>query len=208
MKYTKEQLLNVRFHTNANNPLIFKDNPDTDKLRIFHVDRVGGEQYGVWSIDRINDMLEGEGHVPWVLDSPLNMLIHPTWGRTFRTPLMHALLTGNKPDILIEDDMEEDVEDSGGSCNYYQVDVMNPTTPSNNEGEHMNDATYTAECNDIIESLDMTYAEANMFKEIWRTAAARTLGKQKAGHTTQRGAEKIVFFAHRHAVQHGVDNEQ
>jgi hypothetical protein len=97
-----------------------------------------------------------------------------------------------------------EAEDSGGSCNYYQVDVMNPTTPENNRGEHMDDATYTAECNDIIESLKMTYAEANMFKEIWRTAAARTLGKQKAGHTTQRGAEKIVFFANRHAIQNGV----
>ena len=97
-------------------------------------------------------------------------------------------------------------EDSGGSCNYYTVDVMNPTTPSNNEGENMNDATYTAECNDIIESLDMSYAEANIFKEIWRTAAARTLGKEKQGHTVKRGAEKILFFAKRNAVLNGVES--
>tara|TARA_R110002096_G_scaffold219610_1_gene407954 strand:- start:276 stop:668 length:393 start_codon:yes stop_codon:yes gene_type:complete len=87
-------------------------------------------------------------------------------------------------------------EDSGGSCNYYKVEVGNPTTPY--------EPAYTAECNDVIEALNMTYAEANMFKEIWRTAAARTLGKEKAGHSVVRGAEKIQFFAKRHAIQHGV----
>ena len=85
-------------------------------------------------------------------------------------------------------------EDSGGSCDYYKVHVGTPTTAW---------SPYVAECNDIIEALDMTYAEANMFKEIWRTASARTLGKQKANHTSKRGAEKIVFFANRHAIKHG-----
>lgn len=87
------------------------------------------------------------------------------------------------------------VENSGGSCDYYRVFIEKPTTA----GE-----SYTAECNDVIEALNMTYAESNMFKEIWRTAAARTLGKRKAGHDEKRGAEKIVFFAKRHAIKHGV----
>ena len=87
-------------------------------------------------------------------------------------------------------------ENSGGSCDYYKVAVSNPTTAGN--------PTYVAECNDMIEALDMTYAEANMFKEIWRTAAARTLGKVKEGNTTKRGAEKILFFAKRNAIQNGV----
>lgn len=87
-------------------------------------------------------------------------------------------------------------ESSGGSCNYYKVQIENPTT---------HDAPYIAECNDVIEALEMTFAESNMFKEIWRTAAARTLGKKKAGHTAKRGAEKILFFAKRHAVKYGVE---
>ena len=91
---------------------------------------------------------------------------------------------------------KQEAEDSGGSCNYYKADIENPTTPYV--------LPYTAECNDLIETLDMTYAEANMFKEIWRTAAARTLGKEKAGHSAVRGAEKIQFFAARHALQNGV----
>lgn len=86
-------------------------------------------------------------------------------------------------------------EDSGGSCDYYKVLIENPTTA---------EEQYTAECNDVIEALDMTYAEANMFKEIWRSAAARTLGKLKAGHNEVRGAEKIEFFAKRNAIQKGV----
>lgn len=83
-------------------------------------------------------------------------------------------------------------ESSGGSCDYYKVLIENPTTAKEK---------YTAECNDVIESLNMTYAEANMFKEIWRSAAARTLGKLKEGHTDKRGAEKIVFFAARNLIQ-------
>lgn len=92
--------------------------------------------------------------------------------------------------------MEYKVEVSGGSCDYYRVEIKAPTTETQD--------TYIAECNDVIEALNMTYAEANIFKEIWRTAAARELGKVKGGHTTQRGAEKILFFAKRHCIAHGV----
>lgn len=84
-------------------------------------------------------------------------------------------------------------ERSGGSVSYYVVDIENPTTETN--------SPYTAECNDIIEALNMTYAEANMFKEIWRTAAARTLGKKKAGHDAVYGAEKISFFSYRNLIR-------
>lgn len=86
-----------------------------------------------------------------------------------------------------------DGETSGGSCDYYRVTIDNPTTEAQEK--------YTAECNDVIEALNMTYAEANMFKEIWRSASARTLGKKKAGHTSLRGAEKIEFFAKRNLIQ-------
>lgn len=90
-------------------------------------------------------------------------------------------------------------EDSGGSCEYYKVQITNPTS----EQDIPRGVVYIAECNDIIEALEMTYAEANMFKEIWRSAAARTLGKLKAGHSEARGSEKVVFFAERNRIQKG-----
>lgn len=86
-------------------------------------------------------------------------------------------------------------ENSGLSCNYYVVDVKQPTSLGKQ---------YTAECNDIIEALGMNAQEANIFKEIWRTSAARTLGKEKAGHNAKRGAEKVAFFGLRYAFQNSV----
>lgn len=78
-------------------------------------------------------------------------------------------------------------EYTGGSSSYYKINVVSPTTL---------DVPYTAECNDIIEALDMSFAEGNIFKAIWRRAASRK-GKQKAGHNEQYDAEKILFFAKR-----------
>lgn len=80
-------------------------------------------------------------------------------------------------------------EHSGGSVNYYKVFIEHPDS----EGVE----PYQAECTDIIEALGMTFAEANIFKEIWRTSAARTLGKKKAGHDALYGAEKIEYYAAR-----------
>lgn len=67
------------------------------------------------------------------------------------------------------------------------VHVKNPTTL---------DSEYDAECNDIIESLKMTFAEANIFKAVWRKSAAR-LGKKKKGNNAVYDAEKCVFFSER-----------
>lgn len=88
---------------------------------------------------------------------------------------------------------------SGGSCNYYMVDVKNPTT--------LEDA-YTVECNDLIESLGLTPQEANIYKEIFRTANERTHGNGKDGNNPKRAAEKVLFFAIRHAILNGVDIEK
>ena len=83
-------------------------------------------------------------------------------------------------------------ENSGGSVSYYSVDIRSPTNPDQEP--------YTAEANDIFEELELTYAEANIMKELWRTAAARK-GKLKANHDVMRGADKVVFFADRNHVQ-------
>ncbi len=82
-------------------------------------------------------------------------------------------------------------ENSGLSVNYYTVYINNP-----NQAE----APYTAECSDIIEALGMTFNEGEEFKEIWRQAAQRTLGKMKAGNSPQRSVEKRFHFARRDYV--------
>jgi hypothetical protein len=81
-------------------------------------------------------------------------------------------------------------EKSGGSVNYYKVWISDPTSGSN--------SSYMAECNDIIEALGMNYTEGNIFKAIWRMAAARELGKLKEGFEKPKyDTEKVVFFANR-----------
>ena len=82
-------------------------------------------------------------------------------------------------------------EHTGGSSSYYTVEIKNTTTPYR--------LTYTAECNDIIEALGMSFAEGNAFKAIWRTAAARQ-GKKKKGNNAVYDAEKVVFFGERMLV--------
>ena len=65
--------------------------------------------------------------------------------------------------------------------------VTNPTSGGD---------AYTAECNDIIEALDMNYAEGNVFKAVWRRAALRQ-GGGKPGSTLLYEAEKVEFFGKR-----------
>lgn len=80
---------------------------------------------------------------------------------------------------------------TGGSADYYQVTITNPTTKGRPQ--------YIAECNDIIETLGMNFAEGNAFKALWRRAAHRTLGKRKAGAKADGlyDAQKVEFFGAR-----------
>lgn len=96
------------------------------------------------------------------------------------------------PDGVPEDKAPEY---SGGSSDYYKVDIKHPTTPYA--------LPYTAECNDIIEALGMSFAEGNAFKALWRRAAQRTLGKRKAGAKDDGlyDAEKVEFFGARLVVE-------
>lgn len=84
---------------------------------------------------------------------------------------------------------EKEAEFTGKDVNYYLVEVTDPKrlTP------------YTAECEDIIEALGMTFAEGCEFKALWRSCAARTLGKIKKGQdaTGVYDAEKQVYYANR-----------
>lgn len=77
---------------------------------------------------------------------------------------------------------------TGGSSDYYKVNVAMPTSG----GE-----PYMAECNDIIEALAMEYDVANVFKAAWRVAALRQ-GHGKPGQDSAvYDGEKIVFFGQR-----------
>lgn len=77
---------------------------------------------------------------------------------------------------------------TGSKVNYYLTLVSHP--------QRDNQPAYQAECEDIIDSLKLTFDEANIFKELWRTANAR-LHNGKPGHNAVYGAEKVVHYAGR-----------
>lgn len=87
---------------------------------------------------------------------------------------------------------KEESEYTGGSSNYYKVFVKNPTTLAD---------PYEAECNDIIEALEMTFAEGNAFKAIWRKAKARQGVKKKGYDSGVYDSEKVIFFGERMLVE-------
>ena len=79
-------------------------------------------------------------------------------------------------------------EYTGGSSSYYKVEVSNPVSGGD---------PYTVECQDVIEALDMSFSEGNIFKAIWRICAAKK-GKAKKGYEDSvYDLEKIIFFAQR-----------
>lgn len=95
-------------------------------------------------------------------------------------------------EIHLLNDAQTVAEYTGGSSNYYKVFIKNPTTL---------EKSYEAECNDIIEALQMTFAEGNAFKAIWRKAKARQ-GVQKKGYDNGLyDSEKVVFFGERMVVE-------
>lgn len=98
--------------------------------------------------------------------------------------------------------MSTNEENSGLSCSYYEVLINKPHL------YHKGKTPYIAECGEIIEALNMDWAEANIFKSIWRRAAERQ-GKKKAGNSQLRDAEKIYFAAQRMLAisQHEAENE-
>lgn len=75
-------------------------------------------------------------------------------------------------------------ERSGGFVNYYLVHIANP--------QREEQPPYTAECEDLIRALDMNFDEGNVLKALWRSTAARALGKLKAGGDAVYDAEKMA----------------
>lgn len=79
---------------------------------------------------------------------------------------------------------------TGGRVNYYICYIAYPQRAD--EGVQ----PYQAECEDIIEALEMNPDEQNIFKAVWRSAAAR-LGNGKPGQKALYDAEKIVHYGGR-----------
>lgn len=102
-------------------------------------------------------------------------------------------LAAPRPGVIDDYTKPDTREYTGGKVNYYEVEIKSPTR----EGR----APYTAECNDIIEALGMTFAEGEAFKANWRGAAARK-NLSKRGYTDGLyDAEKVVFYGQRMVVQ-------
>lgn len=83
-------------------------------------------------------------------------------------------------------------EYSGGKVNYYEVEIKHPTR----EGRE----PYTAECNDVIEALGLSFAEGEAFKAIWRKGAARIFHGKRGHDSGLYDAEKAHFYGHRMEV--------
>lgn len=77
---------------------------------------------------------------------------------------------------------------TGLRVNYYLARIDHP--------QRENQIPYSAECEDIIEALQMSPDEANIFKAVWRSAAAR-LGNGKPDHKALYDAEKMLHYAGR-----------
>lgn len=75
---------------------------------------------------------------------------------------------------------------TGGNVNYYLIDVPKPKRL----------APYTAEVEDLIETLDMNFAEGTVLKSLIRLCKLNQLAG-KPGSTHLYEAEKIKYYADR-----------
>ena len=72
---------------------------------------------------------------------------------------------------------------AGGVSNWYTLDVLSTQGKTN----------YTAVCDDIILALNMSFQEGEVFKAVWRKAAAR-MGNGKPGNTALYNAQKVTHY--------------
>jgi len=73
----------------------------------------------------------------------------------------------------------------GGQVTYYSVPIRKPSKGG---------PAYEAEAIDIINALNMTFAEGEAFKSIWRCAASRFENLQKEGGDAHRDAQKVEYY--------------
>ena len=77
---------------------------------------------------------------------------------------------------------------SGEHASYYEVGITRPKSGG---------AAYVAECQDIIEALQMDFNEGNAFKALWRRAAGRLGNVKKGNEDPLYDAQKIKFYGTR-----------
>lgn len=85
-------------------------------------------------------------------------------------------------------EIKSETQLNGGLTSYYLCRVEHPQREAQ--------IPYVAECEDIIEALQMNPDEANIFKELWRSANAR-LQNGKVGHTPLYSAQKLIHYSAR-----------
>jgi len=118
------------------------------------------------------DFDDGSGHFQFCADVGDERRSYDEYGRRFTGP------HGEETD-LVSEFVEDTREHTGGSVTYYGIELADGTK---------------VQCNDVIKALNMTYAEGNVFKAVWRIAAARQ-GKSKRGYDDALyDSEKVVFF--------------
>jgi hypothetical protein len=104
------------------------------------------------------------------------------------THILEAQAPEAEENLIPKEPIRPEKELKGGRTNYYLVEVKHP--------QREDQPPYRAECEDLIEALGLTFNEANIFKEIWRSANARQ-NNGKPGHDALYGAQKMVHYANR-----------
>jgi len=84
---------------------------------------------------------------------------------------------------------ESTPEYTGLSVDYYDLTITKFT-----HDRHRHQKSISFCLNDVIEALDLNYAQANVIKAQWRIAADKQ-GKCKKGNNTFYDAEKSCFFS-------------
>ena len=97
-------------------------------------------------------------------------------------------LFGATPYKLWESAVMAQPENSGAHAAYYELTIKRPKSGG---------AAYKAECQDIIEALQMDFNEGNAFKALWRRAAGRLGNVKKGNEDPLYDAQKIKFYGTR-----------
>lgn len=79
-----------------------------------------------------------------------------------------------------------EIRASGLDNDYWLLDIKHP--------KRLN--PYKVECEDIIEAMEMPFAEATVFKSLWRLMKLR-MGQGKPGSSEPYEGEKMVYYSAR-----------